>query len=202
MDYKLEIYNGTQDLTEFCLIAKQRGYFNNSNKKILIDYIAKHEDATLYLLYYKDKIVGTSLSHSLKELGVLGKNAYRIAARTCLIPHDNITRMYTHNQIKTHQGPAPQLLIPVCIEHVGKDKPLYISSNENATGTQQHVHHLYCPLMKKIGILKEPIELEYRGTFQYFWRVDVDEYYKQLNQYGWESAKNILSVFSTQFNKI
>jgi hypothetical protein len=202
MNYKIEIYNGSQDLTEFCLTAKQRGYLNNSNKQILIDYISKYEDATLYLLYYKNKIVGTSVSHSLKELGILGKNAYRIAARTCLIPHDNINKIYTYNQIKTHQGPAPQILIPVCIEHLGKEKPLYISSNENETGTQQHVHRLYCPLMNKVGVLQDPIELEYKGTFQYFWRVNVEEYYSQLEKYSSDESKEVLNIFSTQFNKI
>lgn len=202
MDYKLEIYNGNQDLTEFYIGATERGFYNNSSKEMLIDYIAKYENSTLFLLYYKNRIVGTSVSHSLKELGILGKNAYRIAARTCLLPHDNISRIYTYNQIKTHQGPAPQMLIPVCIEHVGKDKPMYISSNQNETGSQKVVHRLYCPLMHKIGILGDPIELEYKGTIQYFWPVNVAEYYKQLEQYGWNEAKNVLNIFSTQFNKI
>lgn len=202
MDYKLEIYNGSQDLSEFFKGANARGFHNNSSKEMLIDYIAKYEDNTLFLLYYKNKIVGTSVSHSLKGLGLLGKNAYRIAARTCLLPHDNIDRIYTYNQIKTHQGPAPQMLIPVCIEHIGKDKPLYISSNENETGSQQVVHRLYCPLMRKIGVLEDPIEVEYKGSFQCFWRVNVEEYYKQLEQYGWEDAKQVLSVFSTQVNKV
>ena len=202
MDYKLEIYDNSQDLTDFFEGAEKRGFYNNSSKEMLIDYIAKYEDSTLFLLSYKNKIIGTSVSHSLKGLGILGKNAYRIAARTCLLPHDNITRIYTHNQIKTHQGPAPQMLIPVCIEHIGKDKPMYISSNENETGSQQSVHRLYCPLMRKIGILEDPIELEYKGTFQYFWRVNVEEYYKQLEQYGWEEAKTVLSIFSAQLNKV
>jgi hypothetical protein len=199
--YKLEKYTD-QDLTQFYKGAAERGFYNNSSKEMLIDYITKYEDSTLFLLYYKDKIIGTSVSHSLKELGILGKNAYRIAARTCLLPHDNITRIYTHNQIKTHQGPAPQMLIPVCIEHTGKDRTMYISSNENEIGSQQTVHRLYCPLMRKVGILDDPVELEYKGAFQYFWRVNVSEYYKQLEQYGWEEAKQVLSVFSTQLKKV
>jgi hypothetical protein len=202
MAYRIEVYNGEQDLSNFFLGAAERGFYNNSSKEMLIDYIAKYEDSTLFLLYYKNDIVGTSVSHSLKELGILGKDAYRIAARTCLLPHESITRIYTPNQIKTHQGPAPQMLIPVCIEYIGKDKPMYISSNENETGSQQMVHRLYCPLMRKIGILEDPIELEYKGTFQSFWKVNVEEYYRQLEQYSWAESRDVLSVFATNFKKV
>jgi hypothetical protein len=189
MDYKLEIYNGTQDLTDFFKEAVKKGFYNNSSKEILIDTFNHLENSTLFLLYYKDKIIGTSISHSLKELGILGNDAYRIAARTCLLPHDKINKVYTYNQIKHHQGPAPQMLMPVCIEYVGRDKPLYISSNENESGSQKSVHRLYCPLMNKIGVLDNPIELEYRLNIQSFWKLNVDEYYRQLNENFWPEAK-------------
>ena len=56
--------------------------------------------------------------------------------------------------------------------------------------------------MNKVGVLQDPIELEYKGTFQYFWRVNVEEYYSQLEKYSSDESKEVLNIFSTQFNKI
>ena len=47
--FELELYNGSQDLTDFYIEAEKRGYTNNSSHAMLIDYIAKYENASLIL---------------------------------------------------------------------------------------------------------------------------------------------------------
>ena len=193
--YKFEIYNGSQDLTDFFEGAEAKGFYNNSSKEMLIDYIAKYEDSTLHLLYFKDRIVGTSVSHSLKELGILGKNAYRIAARTCVL-NDRIDGERAHAVHNYRHSPmnhwTSQMLTPVCMYHVGLDKPMYISTNTNEVGSQSKVHRIWSSIMHKQGYLKDPIELEYRGLFQTFWRVDVEFYLNKLNENIWPETLDIL----------
>ena len=193
--YRFEIYNGSQDLTDFFAGAEAKGFYNNSSKEMLIDYIAKYEDSTLHLLYYKDRIVGTSVSHSLKELGILGKNAYRIAARTCVL-NDRIDGERAHTVHNYRHSPmnhwTSQMLTPVCMYHVGLDKPMYISTNTNEVGSQSKVHRIWSTIMHNQGYLKDPIELEYRGLFQTFWRVDVEFYLKKLGENIWPETLDIL----------
>lgn len=186
--YRIEKYDGLQDLSNFYKIANSRGFYNNSNEDVLYNNLKHLNDYAVHLLYYNNICVGSVATHSLEELNILGKNCYRIAARTCLLPHNKISRIYTRNQITHHQGPAPQMLIPISIEYAGKNNNLYISSNENSTGTQQHVHKFYCPLLHKIGILQDPVELEYRESFQFFWKMNVDVFYEQLSYNQWPGA--------------
>ena len=87
------------------------------------------------------------------------------------------------------------MLVPVCIEWLGRDKDLYLSTNENHIGTQRYVHNIACPVWRDIGVLDNPIELEYRGAIQSFWRVNVDEFYRQMEIYWWPEARESLSVY-------
>lgn len=180
--YRIEKYNCTQDLTDFFKIAESRGFYNNSSKDALYNNLTHFNDYAVHLLYYNETCVGNVSTHSLEELNILGVNAYRIAARTCLLPHDNISRIYTKKQIVEHQGPAPQILIPTSIEYAGRNNNLYISSNKSSVGTQKLVHEFYCPLLNKTGVLCDPIDLEYRGSIQSFWKMNVDVFYNQLKQ--------------------
>jgi len=153
--YRLEIYNGTQDLTEFYAGAEAKGFYNNHNKTVLIDYIKNYEDATLFLLYYKDKVVGTSVSHSLKQLGILGKDAHRISARTCVLNNliDGERAHAVHNYRHSPMNHwTSQMLTPVCMYYVGLDKPQYISTNTLDTGSQSKVHKIWSKIMHNHGI--------------------------------------------------
>jgi hypothetical protein len=151
----------------------------------------------VWLLYYNEIIVGSIAAHSLEELGVLG-DAYRIAARTCTFD-DLIGQRKTlrtpNTIIAKHQNLTAQFLLPLCIEWAGKDKNLYISSNENDTGTQKYVHRLYCPGLKKVNVLEESIELEYRGAIQSFWRMNVPEFYRQMEEFWWPEARAALDLY-------
>lgn len=195
--YRIQEYTENLNLDEFYRLAHSRKFYNNDSKEKVID-TWKHMDRwQVWFLYYNDQIVGSIAAHSLEELGVLG-DAYRIAARTCTF--DDLTKqrlsLRTANTIiAKHQNLTAQLLLPLCIEWAGKDKDLYISSNENDTGTQKYVHRLYCPGLKKIGILEEPIELEYRRAIQSFWRMNVPEFYKQMEQQWWPEARAALAAY-------
>ena len=194
--YRFEIYNGTQDLTQWYKDAEEKGYYNNSNKEMLVDWVEKHEDATLFLLYYNEHVVGNSVVHSLKELGILGKNAYRIGARTCLI-RDRIdgNRVYApaNGPVNHH---TVQMLLPVCIEHVGRDKPVYISTHEGGVGSQDRVHKVWTYFTNKLGITGDSIDLEYKGAFQTFRRIDTNRMYELLKDARWPEAEQAIPLFS------
>ena len=197
--YKLEKYTN-QDLTQFYKDAEVKGFYNNSSKEMLLDYIEKYNDTQMFLLYWNDRVVGTSVCHSLKELGILGKNAYRISARTCII-NNYIGGTRAHSVHNYRHSPmnhwTSQMLTPVCMYAVGLDKPQYISTNTNEVGSQSKVHRIWSKIMHDQGYLKDPIELEYKGSFQTFWRVDVEFYLKKLNENIWPETKEALDIFLT-----
>lgn len=195
--YRIQEYNQTLDLDDFYRLAHDRKFYNNDSKEKVVD-TWKHMDRwQVWFLYFDDQIVGSIAAHSLEELGVLG-DAYRIAARTCTF--DDLTKQRTslrtaNTIIAKHQNLTAQFLLPLCIEWAGKDKDLYISSNENDTGTQKYVHRLYCPGLRKIGILEDPVDLEYRRAIQSFWRLNVDEFYNQMENYWWDEARAALDAY-------
>lgn len=190
--YEVVEFNKDLDLSEFYSLAKERGFENNSNQHVLYDTFSHLDRYNVWLLYYNKRAIGSVAAHSLEELGVLG-DAYRIAARTCFFTglDEKHYNLRTLNQIKTHQSITPQFLIPACIEWAGRDKDLYISSTDNSVGTQRYVHKTYCPALQSTGVLEEPIELEYRGGFHCFWKVNVDVFYKQLVNNWWPESRKI-----------
>lgn len=195
--FKIKEYSNNLDLDDFYKTAHQRGFYNNDSKEKVIDTWQHMERWQVWFLYYNDIIVGSIAAHSLEELGVLG-DAYRIAARTCTF--DDLTgqrkSLRTANTIiARHQNLTAQLLLPLCVEWAGKDKDLYISSNENDTGTQKYVHRLYCPGLRKVGVLEDPIELEYRGAIQSFWRMNVPVFYNQMEELWWPEARAALDSY-------
>lgn len=195
--FKIKEYSTDLNLDDFYKTAHERGFYNNDSKEKIVD-TWKHMDRwQVWFLYYNDIIVGSIAAHSLEELGVLG-DAYRIAARTCTFDDlvgQRKTLRTANTIIARHQNLTAQFLLPLCIEWAGKDKDLYISSNENDTGTQKYVHRLYCPGLRKIGILEDPVELEYRCAIQSFWRVNVKEFYNQMEEFWWPEARETLDRY-------
>lgn len=195
--YKIVNYSECLDLSDYYIEAESRGFYNNNSKQKLVDTWHHMDRWQVWMVYYNNQIVGSVAAHSLEELGILGE-AYRIAARTCSF--DNLTTqrkgLRTANSvINQHQTITGQLLLPLCIEWAGRDKSLYISSNENDTGTQKIVHKRYCPGLQKIGVVEAPIELEYRKAIQSFWKFNVELYYKQLRENQWPDAKSALQEY-------
>ena len=194
--FELKLYNNDIDLSDFYKEAEKKKFYNNSSQEMLIDYISKYEDSKLWLLFYNKKVVGTVVAHRLRELGILGKDAYRIGARTCVLTHLIGKQRVKSLKGKTdiHYSHASQFLLPACIEGVGKDKPLYLSTHTGNVGSQNKVHNFWAKHFQIAGVLENPIELEYRGSFQTFWKVNVDKFYETLRLSRWPEAENVIPI--------
>jgi hypothetical protein len=115
----------------------------------------------------------------------LGPDAYRICARTCvltdLLPR---TSLRTITGIINHQNYTAQYLMPACIEWTPPWADLYITSTENAVGSQRLVNRIFCPALEATGVLEFAGKYVYRDTEQNFWRVNVNKFYQELDIYG------------------
>ena len=205
--WKLEIYNGTQDLEQWFQDASAKNYVNNSSQKMLLDYLQNEEDTTLFLLYNNNRIVGNFVTHKLRSLGILGANAHRIAARMCVINDHiqgprKIIGLRSMNAENCHDHINHQFLYSVGIRYLGLDTPMYVSSHPSAVGSQKIVHNKYCPKLKEIGLLEEPIELEYRNHFQYFWKLNTKKWWDTFVEQQWPESKECLDIFFTQLKEI
>jgi hypothetical protein len=200
--WHLETYDGTQDLTEFFIEAERRRFYNNSNADMLLKSLENEIDANLFLLYNAERIIGCVVSHKLQGLEILGSPAYRIGARICVLSHLvqghrlHNTMRNLRNAPRPHDHPSAQFLIPACIEHCGRDANMYISTHPSPIAKQRAVHTRWAPEWRKQGFLEDPIELEYRGTIQSFWKFKVDNYYKEMQDERWPEAEEILPVLT------
>lgn len=196
--FELKLYNNDIDLSDFYKEAEKKKFYNNSSQEMLIDYISKYEDSKLWILLYNEKVVGTVVAHRLRELGILGKDAYRIGARTCVLTHLIGKQRVKSLKGKTdiHYSHASQFLLPACIEGIGKDKPLYLSTHTGNVGSQNKVHNFWAKHFYMAGVLENPIELEYRGSFQTFWKVNVDKFYETLRLSRWPEAEKVIPILT------
>ena len=80
MAFRLIPYSDKLDLTEFYHTANQKGFVNNSSKKMLIDSLSKEDRYMVWMLTWKGKIIGSTAAHSFPEMG---PDSYRIACRIC-----------------------------------------------------------------------------------------------------------------------
>jgi len=177
--YKIIPFSDDLDLEIFYRKAKGKGFINNASKHMLVDCFKKERKHQTWILYYNNNPVGSVAAHSFDEMG---KNSYRIAARTCVLTDEIPTpTLRTRNQIVTQQHVTGQFLIPACIEWAGKKNNLYITSNNLEGGSQRLVHNVYFPAMVKTGQAEEICEMEYRGTWQTVWKLDVKKFYQTLN---------------------
>ena len=124
--WKLEIYNGTQDLEQWFKDAAAKNYVNNSSQEMLFERLQTEKNTTLFLLYNNDRIVGNFVTHKLHSLGILGANAHRIAARMCVINDHiqgprKITGMRSLNENNCHDHINHQFLYAVGI----REAPLF-----------------------------------------------------------------------------
>lgn len=195
--YRIYEYNDNLNLDQFYKTATERGFYNNNSKEKLVDTFTHLNSWKVWIVYYNNTAVGSVAAHSLEELGILG-NAYRIGARLCSFDNligDRKTLRTRNTVLVKHQSLTSQLLIPICIEWLGKEKDLYLSTNENETGSQRLVHKTACPTWNKSGILDKPIDLEYRNAIQSFWKVNVEEFYTQLRKHQWPEARLALREY-------
>ena len=179
--YKIIPWSEQLDLTEFYSVANSKGFENNASQRMLVDSLSKEKEWCVWILYYNNNAVGSVGAHSFPEMG---EDAYRIAVRTCvftdLLP---LNSLRTINQIITHQNVTSQFLIPACIDWAGKDKNLYITTNESEVGTQRLVHRIFAPAMVNTGQMQKIKELFYRGTMQTVWQFNPIKFYEELEKY-------------------
>lgn len=180
--YKIIPYSDDLDLDDFYINAQVKGFENNSSRFWLKDCFRNERESQTWILYYNEKAVGSVAAHSFDEMG---KDCYRIAARTCVLTHLLPTdTLRTRNQIVTQQHVTGQFLFPVCIEWAGRDKNLYITSNNLEGGSQRLVHNIYFPAMVKTGQAEHICDMMYRGSMQSVWKLNVDRFYEELEKHG------------------
>lgn len=184
--FTVQKYSSDLDLNSFFVEAEKRGFVNNSSKKVLVDCFRNEEKKQVWILYYNNNPIGSVAAHSFYD--VMGKQSYRIAARTCVLtnlienhPYNNSLR--TKSVITNHQNPTAQFLIPTCIQWVPTDSYTYITTNKLTHGTQSKVDRIFAPLMEKKGIMKRIKEIEYRNTIQTVWSFDNEKFMKDLAMY-------------------
>ncbi len=165
--YKVIPWNENLDLSDFYKTARDKGFTNNASQHMLVDCFRKEIAWNVWILYFNEIAVGSVAAHSFPEMG---DHAYRIAARTCVFT-DRLpaVSLRTPNQIVTHQHVTSQFLIPTCIDWVPTNSKMYITTNENESGTQRLVHRIFAPAMEKTGQMKRVTDLFYRGTLQTVW---------------------------------
>jgi hypothetical protein len=180
--YKLIEWSEDLDLSDFYVEANKRGFYNNSSQKTMVDCFRNEREWKVWILYHNNIACGSVGAHSLD---ILGHKSYRILARTCAFAEHrpNIGLMSIRKMIKQHQAVVSQLYIPKCIEWIGVDKDMYITSNKSVVGSQRMVHNIYCPELEKIGVFVKHTELEYRGHLQTFWKLDADKFLDDIKKY-------------------
>jgi hypothetical protein len=181
--YKIVPFTDDLDLSNFYYEASIRGFTNNSSKKSLVDCFINEREKQVFILYFNDIAIGSVGAHSFDD--VMGKNSYRIAARTCVFTNyldkDYNKALRTISVITKHQNPTAQFLIPACLNWVPENSKLYITSNESLVGTQRLVHKIFGPAMEKQNVMKRIKEVFYRGSIQTVWEFFPKEFLIQLN---------------------
>ena len=167
------------DLDEFYAEAARRGFDNNSSQKKMIDCLKNEKEWAAWILYQDKKAMGSVAAHSFD---IMGPNSYRICVRTCILPHERTYKavISARRAIAEHQNLTSQYFIPQCIEWAGKDKNLYITSNENSSGSQKLVHTIFFPTLAKTGVMTRIGDIFYRGTDQTVWQLNTEQFLKEL----------------------
>jgi len=171
----------TEDLNldEFYSEAARRGFDNNSSQKKMIDCLRNEREWAAWILYQDNKAMGSVAAHSFD---IMGPNSYRICVRTCILPHNRTYKavISAKRAIAEHQNLTSQFFIPQCIKWAGEDKNLYITSNENSSGSQRMVHTIFFPTLAKTGVMKRVCDLYYRGTDQTVWQLNTRQFLDEL----------------------
>jgi hypothetical protein len=180
--FEIKPWSADLDLTDFYKNAEKRGFSNNASQRMLIDSLTNEKEWNVWFLYYNHEAVGSVAAHSFTE--IMGPHTYRIAVRTCVftdkLPYNNLR---TRNQIVTHQHATSQFLIPTCLEWVPKNSRVFITTNENESGTQRLVHRIFAPAMEKAGQMQKIKDVFYRGCNQTVWELFPVRFNEELRKY-------------------
>lgn len=181
--YKIIEWSPELDLKDFYAEAKRRGFFNNSNQKVMIDCFRNEREWNAWILYENDKAIGSVAAHSFDD--VMGPKSYRILTRVCTFgearPHHGL--ITPKRLIAEHQNLTDQFLLPTCLDWVNNRGDVYVTSNESKEASQRLVHRYYFPTLVKIGVARKVKDVNYRHTDQTVWQIYPDMFLENLSRY-------------------
>lgn len=169
------------DLLEFYNECSKRGYENNSSQKKMIDCFKNEKTWNCWILYFKDKAIGSVAAHSFNE--VMGPNTTRVLTRTCAFREYAPNKgLITPRTIKNHQNFTDQYFLPKSIEYAEGNR-IFATSNESSVGSQRLVNNYYFPTLQKLGLVKLVDKVFYRGLEQNVWEIFKQPFLQHLNKY-------------------
>ena len=175
-------WNEKMDLSEFYSLAKQKGFINNSNQKIMIDCFRNEKEWMAWILFKKEKPIGSVVAHSFDD--VMGEKSFRILARTCVLDGVVGSGLTTAKKaIQQHQNITDQYLFTKCLEWVGDRGRIYATSNTSKFASQKLVHNIYFPTLEKLGIVTKVKDVRYRYTDQTVWEIHKNKFFENLARY-------------------
>lgn len=164
------------DLSYFYSKAEEKGYYNNVNKKVLIDAFSGEKEKQFWILYDQQLPKGSVGAHSFDE--IMGPGSYRILARTCII-QTFVQGIGTIRELKQHSHVVDRYYVPQCLTWANTDK-VYATSNMSSVASQRLVHTIYFPAMESLGLVSKVKEVEYRKQVQTVWQYHPEEFLKSL----------------------
>jgi hypothetical protein len=178
--YKIVPWTADLELTDFYSEAGRRGFVNNASQKAMIDCFDNELEKQVWILYNKDRPVGSVAAHSFPEMGI---NSYRVLARTCTFAEARPSKglITTKRLIAEHQNLTDQFLLPACIEWAKGN--LYATSNMSMIASQRLVHTIYFPTLAKLGIAEFVCNMNYRYTDQSVWKIYPDRFLENLSKF-------------------
>jgi hypothetical protein len=179
--YEVKTWSPELDLSTFYKECANKGYHNNSSEAVMINPLRQERNFQAWILYYNGNPVGSVAAHTLD---VFGPSSYRIGVRACILTDKtDHTSVRTLQQIRQHQNHTAQFLIPACIEWAGRSSNLYISTRPQDVASQMQMHRVCMPAFLKQGTVDFVGEIVYRNQKQSFWKLNVNNFYQQLNSY-------------------
>lgn len=179
MTFNIKEWNEDTNLDSFYQEAKRRGFENNSSQERMIDTFRREREWKCWILYKEDTPIGSVVSHSFD---LMGRNAYRVLARTCCIgQHVTQSLIKPQKLVSQHQNLTDQFLLPACLEWAKGD--CYSTSNNSPVASQRLVHKYYFPTLQEMGIVDNVGEVFYRKTLQTVWKIYPDRFFENLNRY-------------------
>ena len=177
------VVNWSEDLnlTEFYAEAERRGFDNNASQKAMIDCFRNEPEWAAWILYQDNKAIGSVAAHSFD---VMGKDCYRVLARTCTFGTARPTGglITPKKLIAEHQNLTDQFLLPACLAWT-KNKQVFATSNESTVASQRLVHRHYFPTLAKLGIVEHVCDMLYRNTEQTVWQIHPEKFFANLAHY-------------------
>lgn len=185
--YKMVPFSDDLDLTYFYVKCAKKGFVNNSSQYMLVDCFKNEKEKQTWILYYNGVAAGSVACHSFPEMG---KDAYRIAARSCVLT-DELPRksLFSLKSMVNNQNVTAQFFMTTCIQWAGLDKKHYVTTNAREGGSQRLVHSIVFPNLEKVGMCKNVGNIDYRGSEQTVWHFNPTVFYKDLEKYGrWQET--------------